>query len=343
MEIINNCYLRPARRGIVLQKKNMKAAVINGFGEVPQYGDFPDPSPVDGEVLIDIKASVLENFDKGTVSGKHYSSKTLYPQFPAIVGTDGIGMTPDGKMVAFGRIRAPYGAFAERTVAGYTVPVPDGIDAARASAIPSSVLTSLLPLKYSAKLQLGETVLVNGATGVSGRMAIQIAKMLGAGKVIATGRNEGSLALLPGLGADVMVDLKQSDEQVAGAFKDAAGEKGIDVVLDFIWGHPAEVLIGTFIPTEVGFAKRRVRYLQIGQKAGSHISLPASALRTSGLELMGIGKIPFEIVQEEMKQVWSWIADEKIDMEIEEVPLADIASAWQRDDLEGKRLVIIPT
>lgn len=318
----------------------MKAAIITRFGDVPQYGDFPDPSPVDGEVLIDIKASVLENFDKGTASGKHYSSKSLYPQFPAIVGSDGIGVTTEGKTVAFGRIRAPYGAFAERTVAGYTVPVPDGIDAARASAIPSSVLTSLLPLKYSAKLQPGETVLVNGATGVSGRIAIQIAKMLGAGKVIATGRNERSLALLPRLGADVVVDLKQGDEAVASALR---GEGGIDVVLDFIWGHPAEVLIGTFIPREVGFAKRRIRYFQIGQKAGSHISLPASALRTSGLELMGIGKIPFEVVQEEMKLVWSWIAEEKVTMEIEKVPLTDIATAWQRDDLEGKRLVIIPS
>ena len=321
----------------------MKAAVITRFGEVPQYIDFPEPVAADGEVLIDIKASVLENFDKGTASGKHYSSKTLYPQFPAIVGTDGIGMTPEGKMVAFGKVRPPYGAFADRTVAGYTIPVPDGVDAARASAIPSAVLTSLLPLKHSAKLLPGETVLINGATGVSGRIAIQIAKMLGAGRVIATGRNERSLQLLLRLGADVVVDLKQPDEQVADAFRDAAGKSGIDVVLDYIWGHPAEVLIGTFIPTEVGFAKRRIRYFQIGQKAGSHISLPASALRTSGLELMGIGKIPFEVVQEEMKQVWNWIAEDKVYMEIERVPLADIAEAWQRNDLEGKRLVIIPS
>jgi NADPH:quinone reductase-like Zn-dependent oxidoreductase len=86
----------------------MKAAVITGFGEVPKYTDFPDPVPVDGEVLVDIKASVLENFDKGTASGKHYSSNKLYPQFPAVVGTDGIGMTENGKMVGIGRLRAPF-------------------------------------------------------------------------------------------------------------------------------------------------------------------------------------------------------------------------------------------
>jgi NADPH:quinone reductase-like Zn-dependent oxidoreductase len=317
----------------------MKAAVITGFGEVPKYTDFADPVPADGEVLVDIKASVLENFDKGTVSGKHYSSNSLYPQFPAIVGTDGIGMTADGKMVGFGQIRAPFGAFAEKAVAGYTIPIPEGIDPASASAIPASTLTSYLPLKFSAKLQPGETVLINGATGVSGRIAVQVAKMLGAGRVIATGRNKKSLNLLPGLGADAVIDLKQEDGDLAKAF---TAEGGIDVVVDFIWGHPAEVLIGTFIPREAGFAKRRVRYVQIGEKAGSHISLPGSALRTSGLELMGIGKLSFEVVQEEMKQVWSWIAAGKLYMEMERVPLSAIADAWRRDDLEGKRLVIVP-
>jgi NADPH2:quinone reductase len=320
----------------------MKAAVITAFGEVPKYTDFPDPVPSDGEVLVDIKASVLENFDKGTASGKHYSSNKLYPQFPAIVGNDGIGMTLDGKLVGFGRIRAPFGAFAEKVVAGYTIPIPEGIDAVSASAIPRSTLTSYLPLKFSAKLQPGETVLINGATGVSGRIAVQVAKMLGAGRVIVTGRNERSLGLLPGLGADTVIDLKQPDGDLARAFKDAGGADGIDVVVDFIWGHPAEVLIGTFIPSEAGFAKRRIRYLQIGEKAGSHISLPGSALRTSGLELMGIGKLSFEVVQEEMKQVWKWIAADKLYMEIEQVPLSDIADAWRRDDLEGKRLVIVP-
>ena len=320
----------------------MKAAIINGFGEIPQYQDFPDPVPAKDGKLIHIKASVLENFDKGAASGRHYSSKTLFPQFPAIVGSDGIGITEEGHLVGFGKIQAPYGAFAEKTSAAHTVPIPEGIDPAKAAAIPRSALTSLLPLKYPAKLQAGETVLINGATGVSGRIAVQIAKMLGAGRVIGTGRNERSLELLTKLGADAVIDLKQSDEELSQVFTKAGGENGIDIVLDFIWGHPAEVLISTFIPKMAGFAKRRVRYVEIGEKAGSHISLPASALRTSGLELMGIGKISHEQMNEEMKQVWEWIKEDKLYMDIERVPLKDIASAWQRNDLEGKRLVIIP-
>lgn len=320
----------------------MKAAVINAFGEVPQYVDFPNPTPVAGEVLIDVKACVLENFDKGTASGKHYASNDLFPQFPAIVGRGGIGLTAEGNMIWFDDLTPPYGSYAEKAASAHLIPVPEGIDPVKAAAIPRATLTSCLPLKYSAKLQRGETVLINGATGVSGRIAVQVAKMLGAGKVIATGRNERSLELLSRLGADVTIDLKQSDEQLANAFSDIDSENPIDVVIDFIWGHPTEVLISTFIPREAGFAKRRVRYVQIGEKAGSHISLSGSVLRTSGLELMGIGKISQETLKEELDQVWSWIAEDKLYMEVEKVPLAKIAEAWQRSDLDGKRIVIVP-
>lgn len=320
----------------------MKAAIIHAFGEVPQYSDFPGPVKGDNETLVRVKASVLENFDKGTVSGKHYASHKLFPQFPAVVGNDGIGMTEDGRLVAFRNVSPPYGAFAEAVSAGYTTPVPDGVDPAQAAAIPRSALTSLLPLKYSAKLQPGETVLINGATGVSGRIAVQVASMLGAGKIVGTGRNENSLKLIKELGADEVISLKQNDDQLAEAFIAAEGPNGYDVVMDFLWGRPAEVLIGTMTPKEAGFAKRCIRYLQIGQKAGSHISLQGSALRTSGLQLMGIGKISNEELTEELARVWDWIKADKLYMDIERVPLANIAEAWQREDLTGKRLVIVP-
>jgi NADPH:quinone reductase-like Zn-dependent oxidoreductase len=133
----------------------MKAAIINSFGETPQYADFADPIPGDGETLVDVKAVVLENFEKGVAGGDHYSSKSTYPQFPAIVGNRGVGMTPDGKLVGFWMMRPPYGAFAEKAAIKQFVPVPDGIDAAMAAAIPPSALTSYLPLKHTAKLLAG--------------------------------------------------------------------------------------------------------------------------------------------------------------------------------------------
>lgn len=320
----------------------MKAAVITRFGEIPQYRDFPEPVPVKGGKLMEVKACVLENFDKLAVSGKHYSSKQLYPQFPAVIGSDGIGTTREGRLVAFREIQPPYGAFAEKVMAGHIIPLPDGIDPASAAALTPSVLTSLLPLKYSARLQKGETVLINGATGASGRIAVQVAKLLGAGKIIGTGRNESSLKLLSELGADVTIDLKQEEQAITQALLKAGGDRGYDVVIDFLWGRPAEILINTFIPKEAGFAKRKIRYIQMGEKAGQQIALPASALRTSGLELMGVGKISQDILQKELRFTWKGIQKHQFYMEIEKIPLADIAQAWQRQDLSGKRLVIVP-
>lgn len=320
----------------------MKAAVINGFGGIPQYKDFTDPIIANNETLVYVKATALENFDKGAASGLHYSSKKLFPQFPAIVGNDGVGINENGEMVAFGNIKPPYGAFAEKVAAGYTIPVPAGINAAEAAAIVPSALTSLLPLKYSAKLQQGETVCINGATGASGRVAVQVAKLLGAGKVIATGRNESSLNLVKTLGADETISLLQADDLLSENFTASYKEKSFDIVLDFLWGHPAEILIDTFIPKEAGFAKQRIRYIQIGQKAGSHISITGSAFRTSGLEMMGIGKITQDVLHAEIDTIWNWLQEQKLYMDIERVPLEDISNAWQRNELAGKRLVIVP-
>lgn len=213
----------------------MKAAVIQYFGDVPKCIDFLEPIAGEGETLINIKASVLENFDKMTAAGVHYSSNQLFPAFPAVAGHSGVGTTEDGRMVGFGIPRAPYGAFAAKTVAGRVIPVPDDIDPVIATCLPASVLTSYLPLIYSAKFEAGETVLINGATGVSGKIAVQLAKMLSAKKVIGTGRNDDSLQLLKSLGADAVIDLKQPDEKILADIQDAKGETGIDVVLDFIW------------------------------------------------------------------------------------------------------------
>src|SRR6185369_6801998 len=210
-----------------------------------------DPPIEQGQLLVHVKAVALENIDKALASGRHFAVKQMLPQLPAIVGLDGIGMLEDGRMVGFGGLKSPYGAFAQKTVIqeGYFVPLPEGVDAVTAAALPASALTALFPLKWGAKLQPGESVLINGATGVSGKLAVQIAKLLGAGRVISTGRNQKSMQQVKDLGADAVIDLKGSDEQIAAAFKQEAGA-GYDVILDFLWGHPTEILIQTLTPGE---------------------------------------------------------------------------------------------
>src|SRR5690625_4238568 len=263
----------------------MKAAVLYKFGEVPRYEDFPDPSPTQEEVLIKVKAVGFENVDKMMAEGKHFASNQFLTELPAIVGFDGIGELTDGKLVGFGGTKAPYGSMAEKTVVPKTntISIPEGVDAVTAAVLPASALTSLFPFQWGAKLQKGETVLINGATGVAGKLAVQIAKLLGAGRIIGTGRNSESLKQVMDLGADAIIDLKQPEEQIVNSLKKEAGE-GYDVILDFLWGRPTEVLIQTLIPDEIGYVGNRTRLVQVGEAAGETISLAAGSLRTTGLE-----------------------------------------------------------
>jgi NADPH:quinone reductase-like Zn-dependent oxidoreductase len=174
--------------------------------------------------------------------------------------------------------------------------------------------------------------------GVSGKIAVQIARLLGAGRIVGTGRDEEGLRWLEKLGADATVDLKQPEDKITEALGKEAGN-GYDVILDFLWGRPAELLLQTFVPKEAGFAHRRIRWIQIGEAAGPTISLSAEAVRTSGLEITGAGNIPPEAVPEGVKQTWQWIKEGKLHIHIETLALTDITEAWQRKT-EGMRIVI---
>ncbi len=323
----------------------MKAAVLHAFGEAPHYEEFAEPTPGPGDIVLQVRAVALENFDRALARGSHYSNRQLMPSLPAILGTDGIGQREDGELVGFGGMYPPYGSMAERAVIPklYTVPIPAGVDAAVAATVPSSALTALFPLKWGAKLQPEETVLIQGATGFSGKLAVQVARLLGAKRIVGTGRNDAALRSLRDLGADAVIDLKQSDNQVIAAFQHEAGEAGYGVILDFLWGHPTELLLQAIAPHELSFAKHSIRLMQIGEMAGATLSLPASALRTSGLEIKGGGSgLTPEAIGEGAQQVWEWIQAGKLQAEIERVPLQDIESAWQRADVQGKRIAIIP-
>jgi NADPH:quinone reductase-like Zn-dependent oxidoreductase len=323
----------------------MKAAVLHRFGKAPRYEDFADPIPGQDEIVIRVKAVALENIDRAMAKGTHFASRQFLPRLPAILGSDGIGQTEDGRLIGFGGMRPPYGAMAERVAIpnAYQVPVPDGVDAATAATMPSSTLAALFPLKWGAKLQPGETVLVNGATGFAGKLAVQVAKLLGAGRVVGSGRNAAALQSLRALGVDGVIDLTQSDDKLARAFKNEAGESGYSIILDFLWGRPTEALINTLVPDKLSFARGRVRLVQIGEIAGSSIALSADALRTSGLEITGAGAgLTPEAVAEGTGQVWEWIKEGNLRADIEQAPLRDIEHAWKRTDLHGKRIVIVP-
>lgn len=223
----------------------------------------------------------------------------------------------------------------------YGVPIPRGVDPAVAAAVPGTALASYLPLRFGARLEAGEAVLVQGATGFAGRLAVQVAKLLGAGRVVGSGRDPGSLRALLDLGADAVIDLTGSDEKVVAAFRQEALGDGYGVVLDLLWGHPTEMFLQALTPEDLAFAAHQTRLVQIGAAAGPAIALPADALRTSGLRLQGAGDgLTAERVAEAMAQVWGWIQEGKLQAEVERVALRDIEHAWHRRDLHGRRQVV---
>ncbi|WP_329235356.1 zinc-binding alcohol dehydrogenase family protein [Actinoallomurus sp. NBC_01490] len=191
----------------------------------------------DGEVIIDVRAVAVENVDKAIAAGTHYAGETYIGRFPVIPAFDGIGTLPDGTLVGLGDIRPPHGALAEKVAVpqGSYVPIPDGIAPAVATVMASAI--TAMSMKAAAGSVPGETVLVQGATGVAGRLAVKVARLLGAGRIVATGRDDNQLREVRAIGADTVINTAVSDEALAQAYLDARGD-GYDVVVDYLWGRP---------------------------------------------------------------------------------------------------------
>jgi NADPH2:quinone reductase len=317
----------------------MKAAVLHELGNAPRFEEFTEPTAGKDEVLVRVRAASLKAVDKQLASGSHYASPR---ELPVVCGTDGVGVMEDGTRIFFGGPRRPYGAMAERTVAprAFCFAVPAGIDDATGAALPNPGVSAWLSLTHRAKLAAGETVLILGATGVTGQIATQIAKLLGAKRVIAAGRNQQVLGRLRELGADTTIQI----DQPADALKDAfAREAGFDVVIDYLWGGPTEALLAAITKPEFAVVTRETRLVQAGESAGATISLPAAVLRSTALTILGTAGIPSrEVLMNAMEQVLSRAARGELRIEIEQVPLAEIERVWQMPGESGRRVVVVP-
>jgi NADPH2:quinone reductase len=319
----------------------MKAAVLHELGKPPRYEEFSEPAAGEGEAIVRVLAASLKPIDKQLAAGTHYASPR---ELPVVCGADGVGQLADGTRIFFGGPRRPYGAMAERTVvpAGFCFPVPSDLDDATAAALPNPGVSALLSLNSRARVAKGETVLILGATGITGTLAVQIAKLLGAGRVIGAGRNPEALEKLRELGADATIQLDQPDEELKKAFTREAGDGGFNVIIDYVWGRPTEVLLAAITRSEFAPVNPETRLLQVGESAGPTISLPAAVLRSTALTILGTaGMPPREALVAAMQQVLAWGAAGTIRVETEKIPLADIEKAWLRQE-RSRRLVVIP-
>ncbi|MEP6749865.1 MAG: zinc-binding alcohol dehydrogenase family protein [Bacteroidota bacterium] len=321
----------------------MKAAVVYQRGEMPQYTEFPEPVlKNEDEILISVKAAAIKHFDKGRANGKHYAAENDR-QNAIVIGGDGVGLLADGTRVyALG----VSGMIAEKAVIEKSrmIKLPAGIDDATAAALPNAVAGSAMALRFRAAMKPGETVLINGATGFTGKIAVQIAKHYGAKKIIVTGRNEQILQALLALGADEIISIKQADEQFISQLKELHNKTPIDVIIDYLWGHTAELILSSL--KGKGSFTHKVRFVSIGSVTGDKIQLSAEILRSVDLQLSGSGLGSW--TKNEMQQLFSEIlpemfqlaADNKLKVETIEANLADIENLWNMEVSDGKRLVI---
>jgi NADPH:quinone reductase-like Zn-dependent oxidoreductase len=307
----------------------MKAAIVRGAGLTPVYDDFEEPVVLLGENRIRVTAAALSPVVKSRASGKHYSSSG---QFPFVAGVDGVGHLDDGRRVYFFLPKGPYGSMAEQTVVPSTrcLVLPQELDDLTAAGIANPGMSSWVAYRERARLKPGETVLINGATGTSGQLAVQVAKHLGAGKIIATGRNLKVLNSLVALGANATICLGENEAALEESFTEQLATE-VDVVIDYLWGKSAEVLLRATAKTRTN--TEPLRFVQVGTASGSDITLPGSVLRSSPIELMGsgLGSVPIERLTFCMAELLRAAGHDGFKIAAKAVPLSQVEPTWHEN------------
>lgn len=321
----------------------MKAAVLEQIDTRPVYRDISNPVPAnDAEVIMKVKAVALKNLDKLKTQSTYYAP---YNTFPTVVGTDGVGTLSDGTMVYALGIT---GTLAQEALipAGRYTRLPNGIDPAMAAALPNAILGSAVPLKARAGIEKGDVVLVNGATGITGKVAVQVAKHYGASQVIAVGRNDAVLQELGTLESVVTLSLNQSEQEFEEQLREIDRHTPIRIVLDYIWGKPAELILRSLQETGPGNRSQQVQFVTVGDMAGKTITLPSGTLRSTDIALLGsgFGSLFPEVLKQFSTQIlpemFDLAANGKLMMETENRMLHEIGTAWT-EEASGKRMVIM--
>ena len=316
----------------------MRAAVVTSFDRPPMYQEFPEPtSQTQNEVVVDVLATGLHPRVRSQASGSHYASTD---ELPLIPGIDGVGRAPDGTLRYFVLPDTAFGAMAERTVVDLrrSIVLPDGIDPAHLAAAMNPVMSSWVALRRRVTFTPGHKVLVLGATGNAGRLAVQVAKHFGAGSVIGAGRNADRLAELADLGADATITLgpASTDDEFARLAAD------VDVVLDYLWGPSASEAMAAMLLNRAD-PGRQLTWIQIGSMAGQSAGIPSAALRAARLQIVGSGQgsVPARDFLAELPELAAAIGDGQFSIDAHAVPLSDVEAAWADTD-SSRRIVITP-
>lgn len=316
----------------------MKAAVVTNFDEAPHYADFTLPEATGPhEVLVTVVAAGLHPRVRSQAQGSHYTSTE---ELPLVPGIDGVGRLADGSLRYFILPDTTFGSMAEHTVIDLrrSVELPVGADPVQVAAAMNPAMSSWIALRRRIDFQPGQKVLIMGATGNSGRLAIQVAKQLGASHITAAGRN---IQRLQGLGADIIVELG-GEERVASQSLAQAGSD-VDVVLDYLWGQPTHDALTAIIPNRLDDSQP-LNWIQVGSVAGPESSIPSAALRAARLQIVGSGQgsVSTQDIVTELRELITAVTSDIFAVDARSVPLISVEEAWTNTATSTDRLVIVP-
>jgi NADPH:quinone reductase-like Zn-dependent oxidoreductase len=312
----------------------MHAAVVHSFDRPPRYETVESPEAHgEDELVVDVLAAGLHPRVRSSANGSHYTSDG---ELPLIPGIDGVGRGADGELVYFVLPDTTRGSMAEQTVVDRrrSVALAPDSDAATIAAAMNPAMSSWIALRRRIAMAPGQRVLVLGATGNAGHMAIEIARLLGAAEVIGAGRDAARLAALAAVGADAAVTLDDDALAVAA---------DVDVVLDYLWGEPAAQAMRTIV-TRRADRSRALDWIQIGSVAGPDLVLPSAALRAANLRVMGSGQgsVSAAAIVEELPALAAEITAGRLTADAVARPLSDVEAVWTAPSAPGQRVVFTP-
>ncbi len=319
----------------------MYAAVVSAFDAPPRFERMDTPVPEgEHEVVAQVLAAGLHPRVRSQADGSHYTSTHDLPLVP---GIDGVGRLRDGRQVYFILPDTTMGSMAEQTLVDLrrSITVPEDADPVVLAAAMNPAMSSWVALRRRIEFHAGQSVLVMGATGNAGRMAIQIAKHLGASRVVGAGRDKQILETLGDLGADTTVSLDGEPDAVARRLGEAAGE--VDVVIDYLWGKPAEdALMPLLLARED--RGRALTWLQIGSIAGPTMTLPSVALRSANLQILGSGQgsVTTDGFLVELPALAAELVRHTFTVDALVTPLSEIEQTWSAPSMSGRRVVVTP-
>lgn len=321
--------------------ETMNAAVVTSFDDPPHYRSFEVPRPkTDDQVLVDVLAVGLHPRTRTGAAGKHYTSTGTLPMIP---GIDGVGQRADGRRIYFVAGDDARGTMADKALVDTrrAIELPEDADILKVAAAMNPAMSSWVALRRRVSFGSGQSVFVLGATGNAGAMAVQVAKRLGAGRVVGAGRDQRRLSALTSVGADEVVQLTDDDSATAASIGAAAAET--DIVLDYLWGEPAKKTMMAVLSGRSD-RSRALNWIQIGAVAGPTMELPSVALRSANLRIQGSGQgaISPRAYLSELPSLVDEINTGAIAVKVNPVPLANVEEIWSKSDVPGERTVLVP-